>query len=131
MAIFFLLINALIANSAVSPDRTEYMQAIKEARMDIWKELSTNNGSSATVAIMDDGQIVYSEQFGMRSREKSLPVDRETQFNIGSISKIFTAAAMLHLVDQGKVELDAPVTKYLANFRMADKRYQDITVRML
>ncbi len=129
--IFLLCGNAFIAQSGVPTEGSVYTSAIEDARIDIWKELSTNNGSSAAVAIMDDGKIVYSEQFGMRNREKSLPVDRETQFNIGSVSKIFTAVAMLSLVDQGKVELDAPVTRYLEKFRMVDKRYQDITVRML
>lgn len=131
LAILFLLGNTSAADCTVYPEKSVYAAAVKQARMDIWKALSLNNGSSATVAIMDDGKIVYSEQFGMRSREKSLPVDRETQFNIGSVSKIFTAAAILRLVDQGKVELDAPVTTYLPQFRMADKRYRDITVRML
>lgn len=131
LIILFLLGNTSAADCTVSPEDPVYAAAIKQARMDIWKALSLNNGSSATVAIMDDGKIVYSEQFGMRSREKSLPVDSKTQFNIGSISKIFTAAAILRLVDQGKVELDAPVTTYLPQFRMADERYRDITVRML
>lgn len=129
--IFLLCGNTFIARGGVSTEGSVYTSAIKEARIDIWKELSTNKGSSAAVAIMDDGKIVYSEQFGMRNREKSLPVGRETQFNIGSVSKIFTAVAMLSLVDQGKVALDAPVTTYLEKFRMVDKRYQDITVRML
>lgn len=131
LLILSLLGNAFAADSTVSSGEAVYSAAIKKARTEIWNALSQNRGASATVAIMDDGEIVYSEQFGMRSREKSLPVDRETQFNIGSISKIFTAAAMLHLVDQGKVELDAPVTTYLPQFRMEDKRYRNITVRML
>ena len=47
------------------------------------------------------------------------------------MSKTYTAAAVLKLVDEGKVELDAPVTAYLPDFTMADGRYTDITVRML
>ncbi|HAV20886.1 MAG TPA: hypothetical protein DCX02_03195 [Firmicutes bacterium] len=50
---------------------------------------------------------------------------------IGSISKIFTAASILTLVQQDKVELDKPVTEYLPEFSMQDERYKDITVRML
>ena len=46
-------------------------------------------------------------------------------------AKTYTAAAVLKLVDEGKVELDAPVTAYLPDFTMADGRYTDITVRML
>lgn len=50
---------------------------------------------------------------------------------VGSVSKIYSTAAVMQLVDEGKVELDAPVTEYIPEFRMADPRYKDITVRML
>ncbi|NLB72760.1 MAG: beta-lactamase family protein, partial [Firmicutes bacterium] len=74
---------------ACASTATPYDKAITTARLEIWKALS-NGASAATVAIMDDSKIVYSEGFGMRSREESLPVDTDTQFNIGSISKVFT-----------------------------------------
>ncbi|MBQ8928075.1 MAG: beta-lactamase family protein [Oscillospiraceae bacterium] len=49
----------------------------------------------------------------------------------GSVSKIFVTTAVMQLVEEGRVELDAPVTEYLPEFTMADPRYRDITVRML
>ena len=51
--------------------------------------------------------------------------------NIGSVSKVYTVTAVMQLVDQGKVDLDSPLTTYIPEFRMADERYKDITVRML
>ena len=51
--------------------------------------------------------------------------------NIASVSKMFVTTAVMQLVDQGKVELDAPVTDYITDFTMADERYKDITVHML
>lgn len=110
--------------------QTSYGEAITTARLEIWKALS-NGASAATVAIMDDNAIVYSEGFGMRSREESIGVDTNTQFNIGSISKVFTALGVLLLCDDGLVELDKPVTTYLPEFMMKDPRYNEITVRML
>ncbi len=50
---------------------------------------------------------------------------------IASVSKMYSTLAVMQLVDEGKIELDAPVTKYLPDFRMNDERYKDITVRML
>ena len=50
---------------------------------------------------------------------------------VGSVSKTFAAAAVMQLADQGKVDIDKPITEYLPDFRMADPRYKDITVRML
>jgi CubicO group peptidase (beta-lactamase class C family) len=107
-----------------------YSQSISAARTEIWQALS-NGASSATVAIMDGDKIVYSENFGMIDRANSVPADTATQYNIGSTSKIFTAAAMLLLCEDGKINLDQPVTTYLPEFKMADPRYKNITVRML
>lgn len=50
---------------------------------------------------------------------------------IASVSKMYSTLAVMQLVDEGKVELDAPVIKYLPDFKMNDERYKDITVRML
>ena len=52
-------------------------------------------------------------------------------YGIGSVSKMYTTAAVMKLVEAGKVKLDSPVTAYLKNFKMADSRYTKITVRML
>ena len=51
--------------------------------------------------------------------------------NIGSVSKMYVVTAVMQLVDQGKVSLDAPVTDYIPDFQMADERSKKITVRML
>jgi len=101
------------------------------ARTEIWKAITTGTAGSATVALMDHGEIVYSEGFGMADRENGIPVDTNTIFNIGSVSKMFVGVAIMMLVGEGKVDLDSPVTTYLPEFTMADERYKDITVRML
>lgn len=119
------------AQESVPSSLGPYAEAIITARTAIWKDINSGRASSATVAIMDNGEIVYAEGFGMADRERSIPVDPRTRFNIGSVSKVFDAVAIVLLVDEGKVELDAPVTRYLPEFKMADPRYNDITVRML
>ena len=50
---------------------------------------------------------------------------------VGSVSKVYVTAAVMKLVDEGKMELDGPVTDYIPDFTMADERYKKITVRML
>jgi CubicO group peptidase (beta-lactamase class C family) len=128
--LLFVVVQSFVWTAAAA-DKALYEDAIHTARREIWKTMSSGKASSATIAFMDDGRIVYSEGFGMRDREKALPVEKNTQFNIGSISKIFTAAAILLLVDDGWVKLDEPVTTYLPDFTTQDERYKDITVRML
>ncbi|NLN49070.1 MAG: serine hydrolase [Clostridiales bacterium] len=124
-------ITGFAVNATPIEETENYKGAIKAAREAVAKELSSGLASSATVAIMVDGKIIYAEGFGLRDRANSLPVETDTQFNIGSISKIFTAASILILEQEGKLSLDNPVTDYIPNFTMNDERYKDITVRML
>lgn len=59
------------------------------------------------------------------------PVNEHTQFRIESLSKSFTSAAVLQLVERGSIDMDAPVVQYLSAFRMDDGRADSITVRQL
>lgn len=64
--------------------------------------------------------------------ENPVPIEEEAEiYGIGSVSKVFASAAVMKLVDEGKIELDAPVTAYIPEFTMVDERYRRITVRML
>ena len=87
--------------------------------------------ASIQYAMMDSGEIVESGVGGVYSKQENRLLTTENLFGIGSTSKMFTTAAMMRLADQGKVDLDCPVTDYIPEFTMADERYQDITVRML
>jgi CubicO group peptidase (beta-lactamase class C family) len=74
----------------------------------------------------------YAEGFGITSVEHPLPVTPDTLFQTGSISKTFTGTILMQLVEQGKVELDLPVRKYLRDFKLRDKEVARIvTVRQL
>ncbi|MHB8908636.1 MAG: serine hydrolase domain-containing protein [Syntrophales bacterium] len=125
-----LLVTTFASGKSITK-RTPYESAITTARSEIWQAINSGKCGSATAAIMVAGKIVYSEGFGMANRAKSIPVDRKTLFNIGSISKVYVATAIMLLVDDGRVSLDKPVTDYLPEFKMADDRYKKITVRML
>ena len=87
--------------------------------------------TSIQYAMMDSGEIVESGVGGVYSKRENRLLTTENLYGIGSTSKMFTTAAMMRLADQGKVDLDRPVTDYIPEFTMADERYKDITVRML
>lgn len=57
--------------------------------------------------------------------------DDEYIYGVGSVSKTYVSAAVMQLADEGKIDIEAPVTEYIPDFTMADERYKDITVRML
>ncbi|HWT75374.1 MAG TPA: serine hydrolase domain-containing protein [Mobilitalea sp.] len=92
---------------------------------------SVYNEVSVQYALIDDGKIVLSGQSGVYSKDGTTPLTNNSMYGIGSVSKMFTTVAVMQLVDQGKVKLDKPVVNYIPEFKMADSRYKDITVRML
>ena len=80
------------------------------------------------------GLIVFSmglAVFNPISLKVSAKESDERIYCVGSVSKVYVTAAVMRLVDEEKVNLDEPVTTYLPQFKMADDRYKDITVRML
>ena len=87
--------------------------------------------TSVQYAVISNGEIILSGNGGVYSRTDDRPITADTMYGIGSTSKVFTTAAIMILVDSGKVALDAPVTEYIPEFTMADSRYRQITVRML
>lgn len=82
------------------------------------------------VAIFQQGSEIYHYRSG-RTASKGAKISEKTMFSIGSISKMFTTAAVMMLVQEGKLSLDEPIVKKLPMFKMPDARYKNITVRML
>ncbi len=83
------------------------------------------------LAIVQDGQVIYQRGFG-RADTSGRAVTPQTPFIIGSATKSFTALAIMQLVEAGKIDLDAPVQRYLPWFRVADLTASaSITVRHL
>lgn len=78
--------------------------------------------SSAAYAIMVEGRIIAEDSMGCN------PI-RGGTYNVGSISKVYCAVAVMQLVERGLLELDRPVCEYLPRFWMPDTRYKKITLR--
>lgn len=68
------------------------------------------------VAVAKGGRIAWTEGFGYANLEWKVPVDAETRFRLGSVSKLFTAAIAVRLHEAGKLDLDADVTRYVPAF---------------
>jgi CubicO group peptidase (beta-lactamase class C family) len=73
-----------------------------------------------SVAIVKDGKVVLAKGYGVRRMGDPAPVDERTRFGIASNTKLFTATALALLVEEGKLEWDAPVIRYLPWFAMYD-----------
>lgn len=75
-----------------------------------------------SIGIVENNQSIYAKGFGARNLKKNLPFTENTLFGVGSISKSFTSLALLQLVQEGKLDLQDPVKKYL-NFKLGDKQH--------
>ncbi len=74
---------------------------------------------------------MYTQEFGVRNLDTQEPVTPRSLFLMSSVSKPFVATAIVQLVEQGKMALDAPIVAYLPYFRLKDPRYKDITVQQM
>src|ERR1700722_10208305 len=80
------------------------------------QQLKANPSTGAVVGVVRNGQLVYTEAFGFRNIAAHQEVDPQTQFEIGSVTKQFTAAAIVQLKEAGKLNLDDSLAKYLPSF---------------
>jgi CubicO group peptidase (beta-lactamase class C family) len=102
--------------------------------LDAWvaRAMQTFEVPGIALAIVKRGAIVTAKGYGVRTLSEPVPVDAHTLFGIASNTKIFTATALGILVDEGKVEWDAPVIRYLPAFAMWDPFVtRELTVRDL
>lgn len=104
--------------------KLENLNELFTEKMKEWKVPGT------AVGIIKDGEIVHIGELGLKDVEKNLGVTQDTIFAIGSASKSFTSMAVAILVDEGKLDWDTPVKKYIPEFEMFDKvAGERITVR--
>jgi D-alanyl-D-alanine carboxypeptidase len=84
-------------------------------RAKLEQEVAADNFSGA-VMVAKNGKPIYSAAFGLADREKKIPNKLDTKFRIGSMNKMFTATAILQLVQAGKLQLTDPLGKYLTDY---------------
>ena len=109
------------AQATLSPDVTSKIDKIAA------DSLAATGVPSASVAVVKDGQIVYLKAYGTARLETNTPAAPAMRYSIGSISKQFTAAAVLLLQEQGKLSLDDKVGKYVPELTRAN----EVTIRQL
>jgi CubicO group peptidase (beta-lactamase class C family) len=102
-------------------------QTAKRIDADVRTILQRTGALGATVLIAKHGHTVYRHAYGLRDRERQLPATVDSYYEIGSITKQFTAAAILQLQKAGKLRLDDKLSTYLPNAPHAG----EVTVRQL
>jgi D-alanyl-D-alanine carboxypeptidase len=122
ISLFAFLFSALFVQAQQLP--AELQQKIDKVAGDT---LAKTSVPSASIAVVKDGQIAYLQAYGNAHLDPVIPAKPDMRYSIGSISKQFTAAAILLLQEQGKLSLDDKVGKFLPDLSRAN----DITIRQL
>ena len=110
---------AILTTAFISIDRTYATAAAvavgneSAAVNKLFEEWDTPSSPGCAVAVMKDARIVFEHGYGMADLDHNVPITPATVFNVGSIAKQFTGAAILMLAQDGKLSLDDPIRKYL------------------
>ncbi len=118
-----LLLSTSSPAQTVAPPKTRpraaapsYTAAIIQARKLIRDTMAVVRAPGAAITVMKNGKVIWSEGFGYADLEQKVPATPQTRFRVGSVSKSLTSAALGRLVQEGKIDLDAPVQRYVPTF---------------
>ncbi len=128
--VFLLAVPLCGAAERVGPPRA-YEAAVRALEAFIAAEVKDKDLPALSVALVDDQKIVWARGFGLADPMAKKPATAETVYRVGSVSKLFTDLAVMRLVEEGKLDIDAPVTKYLPDFKPANPFDKPITLRQL
>jgi CubicO group peptidase (beta-lactamase class C family) len=103
-------------------------EKIKKIEQLVTTEMARNSVPGISMAIAVDGKIQWTGGFGMADLENFVPMTADTRVRLASISKPMTAIAVMQLVEQGKIDLDAPIRRYVPQF---PEKPWTVTVRQL
>jgi CubicO group peptidase (beta-lactamase class C family) len=123
---FVLSLAAIHSASLAAAELPDELRSQVDAKIEALMNERGVPGLSA--AIVADGQIVYERGYGLADVENNVPATPETIYRLASISKMFTATAAMQLVEAGKLDLAAPIQKYVPSFPEKD---QPITAELL
>lgn len=119
---------ALISVAAPAMAAPETATFTKQVDAFVEQEMRAEKVPGVSVAVLRGGEIVLAKGYGVANVEHNIPVTPQTIFQSGSVGKMFTAAVVMRQVEQGKMSLDDPLTKYIPD---APASWRPITVRHL
>jgi CubicO group peptidase (beta-lactamase class C family)/D-alanyl-D-alanine dipeptidase len=125
-----LLADRLHAEAVVGPARP-YEAVARELEKFIRHEAEVKGLPAVSIALVDDQRIVWARGFGFADPQTKTPASADTVYRVGSVSKLFTDLAIMQLVERGALDLDAPITKVLPDFKPANPFGKEITLRQM
>ncbi len=108
-----------------------YQEVVQRLRNAVQAEVAAKRLPAFSIALVSGNQTVWAEGFGFQDTEQTIPATGTTVYRVGSVSKLLTDIAIMQLVEQERLDLDAPVTTYLPAFRPENPYADRITLRQL
>ena len=124
----FLFLLALFATGPALAQPSDPSASLTEKVDAVFAEWDSTRSPGCALAVMKEGEIVYKRAYGMANLDHDVPLAVDSVFHVASVSKQFTAAAVLLLAQEGKLSLDDPIQKHLP--RVPDLGHE-ITLRHL
>ncbi len=112
------------ADDAVARLSAELEPKIKE-------EIQQGHLPGFSIGVVKNGKLIYAKGFGVAKLGATTPITSKSLFHMASVTKTFVATAVMQLSEKGKIDLDAPLVRYLPYFRLNDERYRAITIRQM
>ena len=109
----------------------EYREVASKVSDAIHYEMVDKALNAVSIVLVKDMEILWARGFGVEDLNKSTKADANTVYRVGSVSKLFTDIGIMQLVEKGEVDLDAPITDYLPEFRPRSRFKREITLRQL
>ncbi|MBL8961324.1 MAG: serine hydrolase [Gemmatimonadetes bacterium] len=118
------------AQSTVGPD-AKYAPLATRLSPFIEHEMKDKGLPALSVALVEGDRVVWARGYGYADSAGTIPATAQTVYRVGSVSKLFTDIGVMQLVERGVLDLDAPVTRYLPEFRPRNRFGGAITLRHL
>ncbi len=111
--------------------RADYVEVVQELERMIAEEMQDKGLPALSIALVDDQETVWARGFGMADPDRQVSATAQTVYRVGSVSKLFTDMGVMQLVEKGELDLDAPLTNYLPDFKPHNPFDRAITLRQL
>lgn len=129
------IVTSLLASTSAAQDSVaateRYAPVAALLERMVTREMADKQLPAVSIVLVDGRDIVWARGFGLARPRDSVPATAETVYRVGSVSKLFTDIALMRLVEQGRLDLDAPIARYLPHFNPANRFGGEITLRQL
>jgi CubicO group peptidase (beta-lactamase class C family) len=111
----------------------DYSYTIEYVDYQVNKLMKKYDLPSVMVALLDDQEVIYKKAYGFSNIEKKIPATLDTVYKIGSITKLFTGIEIMRMSEEGLIDLDTPINKYLPDFSIKSRfsSSNQVTIRSI